>query len=81
MTRVPGALVTAKPPQHSQPAPLLPTARGLTPPTKRLLAAKSTEQLTEVLRAVMIELDTTGPTMKKYKKYLQKQTTGPNEPM
>ena len=81
VTRVPAALVTAKPLQHSHPAPPLPTARGLTPPTKRLLPAKSMEQLTETLREVMIELDTTEPTMKKYKKYLQKQTTGFSELM
>ena len=81
VTRVPAALVTTKPLQQSQLALPLPTARGLTPPIKRLLPAKSMEQLTEVLREVMIELDTTEPTMKKYKKYIQKQTTGPNEPM
>ena len=66
VTRIPASLVTTKPP-----------ARGLTPPTKRLILAQSTEQLTEALKEVMIELDTPDPTIRKYKKYLQKQTIEP----
>ena len=49
VTRVPAALVTTKPLQHSEPAPPLPRARGLTPPTKGLLPAKSTENLPRCL--------------------------------
>ena len=79
VTRVLAVLVTTKPPQQSRLAPPLPTTRGLTPLTKRLLLVKSTEQLTEALREVMIELDTPEATMKKYKKYLQKQSAESNE--
>ena len=63
----------------SQTMPPLPPARGLTLPTKRLIPAQSTEQLTEALKEVMIELDTPNPTIRKYKKYLQKQTIEPSD--
>ena len=75
VTRVPAALVTTKSPLHSESMPPLPPTRGLMPPTKGLILARSTEQLTEALREVMIELDTPEPSLKKYKKYLQKQST------
>ena len=79
VTRVPASLVTMRPPVPLKSVPLLPLARGLTPPTKRLIPAWSTEQLTEALKEVMIELDTPDPTIRKYKKYLQKQTIGPSD--
>ena len=72
--RVPTTLVTTKPPNQGVPPPPPPSG-GLTPPTKRILPAKSTEHLTEALREVMLELETPEPTIKKYKKYLQKQAT------
>ena len=71
VTRVPATLVTTK--LSDEGVPPLPPSRGLTPPTKRILSAKSTEQLTEALKEVMLELETPKPTIKKYKKYLQKQ--------
>ena len=49
--------------------------RGLTPPIKRVHPAKSTEQITEALKEVMLELEPTSPAMKKYRKYLQRQNT------
>ena len=45
------------------------------PSTKRILPAKSTEHIAEALKEVMLELEPTAPTMKKYRKYLQKQNT------
>ena len=45
------------------------------PPIKRVLPAKSTEQITEALKEVMLELEPMSPAMKKYRKYLQKQNT------
>ena len=72
VTRVPASLVTTKSPDQGIP---LPPPRGLMPPTKRILLAKSTEHLMEVLKEVMLELEPTEPTIKKYKKYLQKQNT------
>ena len=54
--------------------PLLPL-RGLMPPIKRVLPAKSTEQITEALKEVMLELEPASPAMKKYRKYLQRQNT------
>ena len=72
--RVPAALITTKLSDQGIP-PLPPPSRGLMPPTKRILPAKSTEHLTEALREVMLELETPEPTIKKYKKYLQKQAT------
>ena len=78
VTRVPALLVTMKPPVPLKQVPPLPLARGLTLLTKRLILAQSTEQLTEALKGVMIELDTLDPTVRKYKKYLQKQTIEPS---
>ena len=71
VTWVPASLVTTKPLDQGIPPP--PPPRGLTPPTKRILPAKSTEHLAEALKEVMLELEPTAPTMKKYRKYLQKQ--------
>ena len=73
VTKVPASLVTAKPTNQGTPPPLPP--RGLTPPIKRILPAKSTEQITEALKEVMLELEPTSPVMKKYRKYLQRQNT------
>ena len=73
MTKVPASLVTAKPTNQGTPPP--PPPRGLTPPIKRVLPAKSTEQMTEVLKEYMLELEPASPAMKKYKKYLQRQNT------
>ena len=42
-------------------------------PIKRVLPAKSTEQIAEALKEVMLELEPTLLAMKKYRKYLQKQ--------
>ena len=75
--RVPASLVTTK--SSDQGIPLPPPPRGLMPPTKRILPAKSTEHLMEALQEVMLELEPTVPTMKKYKKYLQKQNTDDND--
>ena len=72
VTKVPASLVTTKPTKPvTPPLPL----RGLTPPFKRVLPAKSTEQMTEVLKEVMLELEPASPAMKKYRKYLQRQNT------
>ena len=73
VTRVPASLVTTKPTKPVTPPPLPP--RWLTPPIKRVLPAKSTEQMTEVLKEVMLELEPALPAMKKYRKYLQRQNT------
>ena len=73
MTKVPASVVTAKPTNQGIPPP--PPPRGLTPPIKRVLPVKSTEQITEALREVMLELEPASPAMKKYRKYLQKQNT------
>ena len=73
VTRVPASLVTTKP--SDQGIPLPPPPRELMPPTKRILPTRSTEHLMEALKEVMLELEPTAPTMKKYKKYLQKQNT------
>ena len=61
VTRVPAALVTSKPITQLEPVPPLPPSHGLTLPTKRLLPAKSTEQITEALKEVMLELETMEP--------------------
>ena len=71
VTWVPASLVTTKPLGQGIPPP----PRGLTPPTKRILPAKSTEHIAEALKEVMLELEPMAPTMKKYRKYLQKQST------
>ena len=47
----------------------------MTPPIKRVLPAKSTKQIAEALREVVLELEPALPAMKKYRKYLQKQNT------
>ena len=73
VTWVPASLVTTKP--LDQGIPLLPPPRGLMPPTKRILPAKSTEHIAEALKEVMLEIEPTAPTMKKYRKYLQRQNT------
>ena len=73
VTKVPASLVTIKP--SDQGIPLPPPPRGLMPPIKRVLPAKSTEQITEALKEVMLELEPTPPAMKKYRKYLQRQNT------
>ena len=77
--RVPTSLVTMRSPVPLKSVPPLPLARGLTLLTKRVIPAQSTEQLTEALKEVMIELDTPDPTIMKYKKYLQKQTIEPSD--
>ena len=73
VTKVPASLVTAKPTNQGTPPPLSP--RGLTPAIKRVLQAKSTEEITEALKEVMLELEPASPVMKKYRKYLQRQNT------
>ena len=73
MTKVPASLVTTKPTDQGIPPPL--PLRGLMPPIKRVLPAKSTEQITEALKEVMLELEPMSPAMKKYRKYLQRQNT------
>ena len=73
VTQVPASLVTTKLSDQGIPPP--PPPRGLTPPTKRIFPAKSTEQIAEALKEVMLELEPTSPTMKKYRRYLQRQNT------
>ena len=73
VTWVPASLVTIKLSDQGIPPP--PSPRGLTPPTKRILPAKSTEHIAEALKEVMLELEPMAPTMKKYRKYLQRQNT------
>ena len=73
MTRVPASLVTTKPSDQGIPPP--PPPRGLMPPIKRVFPAKSTEQITETLKEVMLELEPASLAMKKYRKYLQRQNT------
>ena len=63
VTRVPVSLVTTK--LLDQEIPPLPPPRGLTPPTKRIFPAKSTEHIAEALKEVMVELEPVAPTMKK----------------
>ena len=73
VTKASASLVTAKPTNQGIPPP--PPPRGLMPPIKRVFPAKSTEQITEALREVVLELEPALPVMKKYRKYLQKQNT------
>ena len=73
VTWVPASLVTTKP--SDQGVPLPPPPRGFMPPTKRALPARSMEHIAKALKEVMLELEPTAPTMKKYRKYLQKQNT------
>ena len=77
VTWVPASLVTTILTDHGIPLP--PPLRGLTPPTKRVLPAKSTEHIVEALKEVMLEIEPTAPTMKKYRKYLQRQNTDDND--
>ena len=56
VTRVPASLVTTKPSDQGIPPPP-PPPRGLMPPIKRVLPVKSTEQITEALKEVMLELE------------------------
>ena len=73
VTWVPASLVATKP--SDQGVSLPPPPRGLMPPTKRILPAKSMEHIAEALKEVMLELEPMAPTMKKYRKYLQRQNT------
>ena len=73
VTWVPASLVTTKP--SDQGIPLPPPPRGLMSPTKRILPAKPMEHIAEALKEVILELEPMAPTMKKYRKYLQKQNT------
>ena len=74
VTKVPAPLVTTKPSDQGIPPPP-PPPRGLMLPIKRVLPVKCTEQITEALKEVMLELEPTSPAMKKYRKYLQRQNT------
>ena len=74
VTKVPASLVTTKPTDQGITLPP-PPPRGVMPPIKRVLPAKSTEQITEALKEVMLELEPASPAMKKYRKYLQRQNT------
>ena len=78
VTKVPASLVTTKSTKPVTPPPP-PPPRGLMPPIKRVLPAKSTEQMTEVLKEVRLELEPASPAMKKYRKYLQRQNTDNDE--
>ena len=73
VTKVPASPVTTKPSDQGIPPP--PPLRGLMPPIKRVLPANSTEQITEALKEIMLELEPMSPAMKKYRKYLQRQNT------
>ena len=73
VTKVPASLVITKP--SDQGIPLPPPPRGLMPPIKRVLPAKSTEQIAKALKEVMLELEPKSLAMKKYRKYLQRQNT------
>ena len=73
VTKVPTSPETTKPSNQVIPPP--PPLRGLMPPIKRVLPVKSTEQITEALKEIMLELEPTLPAMKKYRKYLQRQNT------
>ena len=77
VTWVLASLVTTK--LSDQGIPPLPPPRGLMLPTKRVLPAKSTEHIVEALKEVMLELEPMAPTMKKYRKYLQRQNTDDND--
>ena len=73
VTKISVSLVTTKPTDQGIPPP--PPLRGLMPPIKIVLPAKSTKQITEALKGVMLELEPASPAMKKYRKYLQRQNT------
>ena len=76
VTKVPASPVTTKPSNQGIPPP---PPRGLMQPIKRVLPAKSTEQITEALKEVMLELEPMSPAMKKYRKYLQRQNTNDDD--
>ena len=76
---VPASLVTIKP--SDQGIPLPPPPRGFMTPTKGVLPVRSTEHIAEALKEVMLELEPMAPTMKKYRKYLQKQNTDDDDDM
>ena len=61
VTKVPASVVTAKPTNQGIPPP--PPPRGLMPTIKRVLPVKSTIQITEALREVMLELEPASPVM------------------
>ena len=67
VTKVPASPVTTKLSDQGIPPP---PPRGLMPPIKRVLPAKSTEQITEALKEVMLEIEPMSPAVKKYRKYL-----------
>ena len=71
VTWVPASLVTTTPSGHWIPLP--PPPRGFMLPTRMVLPATSTEHIAEALKEVMLELEPMAPTMKKYRKYLQRQ--------
>ena len=74
VTWVPASLVTTKP--LDQGIPLPPPPRGLMPPTKRNCTSKIHRAYSRgTLKEVMLELEPMAPTMKKYRKYLQRQNT------
>ena len=58
VTQVPASLVTTK--ATDQGIPLPPPPRGFTPPTKRILPAKSTEHIAEALKEVNAGTRTNG---------------------
>ena len=71
VTKVPASSVTTKLSDQGIPPP----PRGLTPPIKRVLTAKSTEQIAKALKEVMLELEPMSLAMKKYRKYLKEENT------
>ena len=77
VTKVPASPVTTEPSNQGIPPP--PPPRGLMPPIKGVLPAKSTEQIAEALKEVMLELEPMSPAMKKYRKYLQRQNTNDDD--
>ena len=78
VAKVPASLVTPKSTKPVIPPPP-PPPRGMMPPIKRVLPAKSTEQMTEVLKEVMLELEPASPVMKKCRKCLQRQNADDDE--
>ena len=72
VTQVSASLVTTKP--SDQGIPLPPPPRGFMLPTKRVLPARSTEHIVEALKEVMLELEPTAPTMKKYRSTCRNKT-------
>ena len=70
---VPASLVASRPLDQGIPPPLPP--RGLMPPIKGVLPVRSTEQMTEALKEVMLGLEPASPAMKRCRKCLQRQST------